>query len=76
MNDKVQDRSAWLKGGEVLVQREDDRPEAIRVRMKAHEDSMRPLIKFYEERGLLVTVSADGRPEEICELAVMALEEM
>jgi adenylate kinase family enzyme len=51
MNDKVQDRSAWLKGGEVLVQREDDRPEAIRVRMKAHEDSMRPLIKFYEERG-------------------------
>ena len=62
-------------GGE-LVQREDDRPESIRVRMKAYEDSTRPLMDFYQERGLLITVAADGTPAEICQRAVMALDQM
>lgn len=53
-----------LCGGS-LFQREDDRPEAIRVRMQAYEDSTHPLIEFYQKRGLLVTISAEGSPEEI-----------
>jgi adenylate kinase len=48
-----------------LFQREDDRPESIAVRMKAYETSTHPLIEFYERRGLLITVSAEGSPEEI-----------
>jgi len=48
-----------------LVQREDDRPESIRVRMAAYEKSTRPLTDFYAERGLLRTISADGSPREI-----------
>ena len=48
-----------------LIQREDDRPEAIRVRMRAYEESTRPLIEFYQKRGLLVTIAAEGSPEEI-----------
>lgn len=59
--------------GGTLLQREDDRPESIRVRMQAYEDSTRPLIAFYQERGLLITVSADGTPDEICRRAVTAL---
>lgn len=51
--------------GGALVQREDDRPEAVAVRMKAYEDSTRPLIEFYRKRGLLINVDADGSPEEI-----------
>jgi len=51
-------------GGE-LIQREDDRPESIRVRMEAYEKSTRPLIDFYKKRGLLVTIKAEGSPEEI-----------
>lgn len=51
-------------GGE-LFQREDDRPESVEVRMKAYETSTRPLIKFYEERGLLVSISAEGSPENV-----------
>jgi adenylate kinase len=51
-------------GGE-LFQREDDRPESVEVRMKAYETSTRPLINFFEKRGLLVTISAEGSPEEI-----------
>ena len=51
-------------GGE-LFQREDDRPESVEVRMTAYETSTRPLIDFFEKRGLLVTISAEGSPEEV-----------
>jgi adenylate kinase len=51
--------------GGSLFQREDDRPEAVEVRMKAYETSTRPLINFYQQRGLLVTIAAEGPPEEI-----------
>ena len=51
--------------GGSLFQREDDRPESVEVRMKAYEANTRPLINFYEKRGLLMSISADGPPEEI-----------
>ena len=51
-------------GGE-LFQREDDRPESVEVRMKAYETSTKPLIDFYQKRGLLINISAEGSPEEI-----------
>lgn len=50
-----------------LFQREDDRPESIKVRLEAYEKSTAPLIEFYGKLGLLVSVSAFGTPEEICE---------
>jgi adenylate kinase len=49
-----------------LYQREDDRPEAITVRMEAYERSTAPLIEFYSSRGLLLPIEASGSPEEIC----------
>jgi adenylate kinase len=51
--------------GGALVQREDDRPEAVKTRMKACEQSTRPLIEFYKKRGLLITIDAEGSPEDI-----------
>ncbi len=59
--------------GGKLYQREDDRPEAIRVRMEAYEKSTAPLTEFYRRQGLLVTISAEGSPEEICRRSVSAL---
>jgi adenylate kinase len=53
--------------GGKLYQREDDRPEAIRVRMQAYEASTAPLSSFYQKRKLLVAISAEGSPEEIFE---------
>ncbi|MGO8765527.1 MAG: adenylate kinase family protein [Limisphaerales bacterium] len=52
------------KCGGKLIQREDDRPESVRVRMAAYQKSTRPLIDFYEERGLLVSIAAESTPEE------------
>lgn len=42
------------------------RPEAVTVRMQAYEQSTRPLIDFYQKLGLLVTINAEGTPEEVC----------
>ena len=53
--------------GAALFQREDDRPESVKVRMEAYANSTRPLIEFYQKRGLLVSISADGGPEEVYE---------
>ncbi len=51
--------------GAKLILREDDRPESIRVRMEAYEKSTRPLIEFYQKRGVLIPIIAKGSPEEI-----------
>jgi adenylate kinase len=60
--------------GAELYQREDDRPESIRVRMEAYEKSTAPLADFYKTRGLLVSVEAEGTPEQIFDRSMKALE--
>jgi adenylate kinase len=60
--------------GSALFQREDDRPESITVRLAAYRESTEPLINFYRELGLLLTVSADGSPDEIFARTITSLE--
>jgi adenylate kinase len=59
--------------GGSLYQREDDRPEAIRNRMEVYQRSTKPLIDYYQQRGALVTIEAEGTPEEIYERTLVAL---
>ena len=59
--------------GGKLLQREDDRPEAVRVRMETYERSTAPLADYYRQRGLLVSVCAEGSPEEIYQRTSAAL---
>lgn len=60
--------------GGALYQREDDRPEAIRVRMQAYEKSTAPLAEYYRAKGLLIPVAAHGTPEEIFARSMTALK--
>jgi adenylate kinase len=59
--------------GGKLVQREDDRPEAVRLRMEVYEKSTKPLADYYRQRNLLVTISADGTPDAIYQRTLAAL---
>ncbi len=61
--------------GGKLFQREDDRPEAIRVRMEAYEKSTAPLIDYYRRQNLLIPIPADGTPEQIFQRTLAALKE-
>lgn len=62
--------------GGKLYQREDDRPESVRVRMEAYEKSTAPLVDFYRSRSLLRSVSADGAPEEIFQRTIKDLQKI
>lgn len=39
--------------GEQLVQREDDKPEAVRRRLEIYQQTIAPVIDYYKDRGIL-----------------------
>jgi len=51
-------------GGE-LYQRKDDGTEDIRKRMKEYEKKTKPLIEYYEKKGLLANIDANPPLEEV-----------
>jgi len=53
--------------GGVLIQREDDLPAAVEERMTVYEKSTKPLADYYQSRGLLQSIPAEGTPEQIFE---------
>lgn len=59
--------------GAALLQREDDRPESIRMRLRAYAKNAEPLKRFYRRRELLVSIEAAGTPEETFERSLQAL---
>lgn len=62
-------------GGE-LYQRVDDQADSIRVRLKAYEESTAPLASYYASKNLLITVSAEGTPEEIFARTMKQLQKL
>lgn len=46
--------------GEPLVQRSDDRREAIETRLKVYDEQTAPLVRYYDERQLLSPMDASG----------------
>lgn len=58
-----------------LYQREDDREETIRHRLKVYRDQTAPLVEFYEAEGLLATIAATGPVAEVSGRAMAAIRE-
>jgi adenylate kinase len=48
-----------------LYQRDDDKEEAIRARLKTYENQTQPLIDYYRKEGLLRAVDGQGDVKEI-----------
>ena len=59
--------------GEPLIQRDDDKEEAIRNRLEVYEASTAPLIAYYRDKGLLVDIDASKSPDEVLSSMVEAL---
>jgi adenylate kinase len=59
--------------GTTLVQRDDDRPESVKVRLKAYVTQTAPLTDWFRDHGLLLTIDADGCPEDVFQRARAAL---
>jgi adenylate kinase len=60
-------------GGEV-VQREDDTEEAIKRRLALYEAQTAPLIAWYAERDLLVSLNGTGSPDAVTRRVVGAID--
>jgi adenylate kinase len=61
------------KDDTALVQREDDKPEEVRERMRVYARDTAPLKAYYAQRGLLAEVDGVGTPEGILAVTKKAL---
>ena len=60
-------------GGQVY-QREDDKAEVIKRRLEVYSEQTAPIIAFYRNEGLLISVSEVGSVEAITDSAISALK--
>jgi adenylate kinase len=59
-----------------LVHRDDDSEATVRRRIEVYYESTAPLRGFYQDRGLLRVVGADGTEDEVTDRAVEALSDL
>jgi adenylate kinase len=57
-----------------LYQRDDDAEDTVRMRLEVYAASTRPLLEHYARLGLLAQVDGIGRPEEIQQRILSALD--
>lgn len=53
--------------GAQLYQRDDDSEDVVRQRLAVYNEKTKPLINYYEEKGLLVNVDGNGSVDEVFE---------
>lgn len=51
--------------GEPLVQRSDDTPDKVVLRIKTFEKQTLPLVEYYKSLGLLIEIDAEGTIEKV-----------
>jgi adenylate kinase len=62
------------RDGAKLFQRDDDRPEVIQQRLGVFQRQTFPLVKYYEERGLLRAVDGQGDEDEVLERMIAEID--
>lgn len=60
--------------GEDLIQRDDDKEEAIIHRLSVYKSQTEPLIEYYKEKGLVLDLKCTNSPEETNENFFKLLE--
>ena len=51
--------------GEPLTQRADDNEVIVQSRLNIYREQTEPLVKYYKEKGILVSIEGIGTPDEI-----------
>ena len=60
--------------GEDLIQRPDDKEDAIVHRLEVYDEQTAPLIDYYKKKGLIRDVDASAKPDEVFELFKKAVD--
>jgi len=53
--------------GSALLQREDDRPETVRNRIRVYARQTRPVVEYYREQGVLREIEGDQAIDQVTE---------
>ncbi|MFD0399105.1 adenylate kinase [Kitasatospora sp. NPDC059811] len=61
-------------GGE-LYQRSDDTEDKVRTRLEVYHTETEPIIDYYVQQGLVATISALGKVDEVTRRAIEALKQ-
>jgi adenylate kinase len=61
--------------GEPLTQRADDNEVIVQSRLNIYREQTEPLVKYYEEKGVLVSIDSFGTPDEIFTKIKTALDQ-
>jgi len=66
--------------GSPLIVRDDDKPEVIRKRLETYHEKTKPLVSYYDDRGVLRRIAGEAAPEEVAEqirrtLATLRMEQ-
>jgi adenylate kinase len=72
--DDLDGATACAVCGGALVQRDDDRPEAIAKRLKAYAEQTVPTIRWFDDRALLLVVDGLGSPDEVSKRVIDAID--
>ena len=56
-----------------LYQREDDKPEAVKQRLKVYREQTAPLISYYRNKNVLAEIDGSGSPEDVFKLITKAI---
>lgn len=62
--------------GEYLYQRDDDKPETIRARLKTFHQQTAPLVDYYRAAGLLIEIDGEGEVSIIAERVLAAVRHL
>ena len=60
--------------GRELYQRSDDTPETVRNRIRVYREQTSPLIDYYRDEGLLITIESEGGIEQVHKKVLEALQ--
>jgi adenylate kinase len=66
--------------GSPLIVRDDDKPEVIRKRLATYHEKTKPLVSYYDDRGVLRRIAGEAAPDEVAEqvrrtLATLRMEQ-
>lgn len=71
--DELRGKTDCPHDGSPLLQREDDRPDAVRIRLSTYKNNLLPVLSFYEEQGLVRKVDGEGPKDAVFERILRAV---
>ena len=63
--DYLEGKTICAKCGAELIQRADDNETTVQARLEVYEKQTAPLIEYYAQKGVLITVDGDGDIEKV-----------